>query len=166
MSDLYGLNTWLWLPRARDDVFEFFSDARNLQRITPAFLNVRILTPGPIAMGEGAMIDYRLSLRGLPLTWRTEITVWDPPARFVDVQQRGPYAEWIHTHSFAEQEGGTLVRDCVRYRLYGRRLFARLVHRVLVARDLRQIFEYRHRALRDAFGGGGRHGPVTISRIS
>jgi ligand-binding SRPBCC domain-containing protein len=161
---MYELRTWLWLPRARHDVFAFFADARNLQRITPAFLNVRILTPDPIAMRQGTIIDYRLSLRGVPFAWRTEIAVWDPPDRFVDIQQRGPYAEWIHTHAFEEQGDGTLVRDHVRYRLYGPRLLTRLVHRAIVARDLRQIFAYRHAALGEVCGGRGRPGPLTMTR--
>lgn len=161
----YLLTTWQWLPRPREEVFAFFSDARNLQRITPEFLKFRVLTPGVIPMHAGAVIDYRLSLRGLPLKWKTEITTWDPPVRFVDVQLRGPYAEWIHTHAFEEQEGGTLVHDSVRYRLPGPSFITRLVNSLMVAPDTARIFEYRHQAIEDIFEARGqaRRGPVTIT---
>lgn len=163
--DSYLLTTWIWLPRPRPEVFAFFADAHNLERITPGFLTFRVLTPGPIAMHAGALIDYRLALRGIPLSWKTEITVWEPPGRFVDVQRRGPYAEWVHTHSFEVENGGTLVRDDVRYRLYGPGPFARLVNALLVGPDTRRIFEYRHRALERQFDAGGtaRRGPITIA---
>jgi len=122
----YGLTTWQWLPRPREEVFRFFSDARNLQHITPAFLHFHVLTPNPIEMRRGALIDYRLKLRGVPLRWRSEITSWEPPQRFSDIQVRGPYAEWVHTHAFEEKDGGTLVTDVVRYRLRGPRFLTGL----------------------------------------
>lgn len=166
-ADAYLLRTWLWLPESRARVFPFFADARNLERITPAFLRFRVLNGSPIVMGPGALIDYRLTLRGIPLRWRTEITTWDPPARFCDTQLRGPYAEWVHTHTFEEQDGGTLIRDAVRYRLPGPALLTRLVNALLVAPDTRRIFEFRHAALCAAFGANGRArlGPVTVQRI-
>jgi ligand-binding SRPBCC domain-containing protein len=167
VADRYQLTTAQWLPRPREEVFAFFADAANLQRITPAFLNFRVLTPGPIAMTAGAIIDYRLGLRGVPLTWRTEITAWEPPLRFVDVQRRGPYAEWVHTHTFEAEDGGTLVRDQVHYRLYGPSIFTRAINALLVAPDTRRIFEYRHSALEQAFEAPGRTRvePVTIARL-
>jgi ligand-binding SRPBCC domain-containing protein len=160
----HTMTTWQWLPRPRDEVFNFFSDARNLQRITPAFLHFHVLTPGPIIMRPGALIDYRLTLRGVPLRWRSEITTWEPPLRFSDVQLRGPYAEWIHTHRFEEEDGGTLVRDVVRYRLWGPGLVTRWINRLLVAPDTKRIFEFRHRALEEIFGvrNQARAGPVTF----
>ena len=106
MADVYELTTTQWLPRPLPEVFAFFSDAANLQRITPPFLNFRVLTPAPIAMHAGAIIDYRLGLRGVPLSWKTEITAWDPPHRFVDEQRRGPYRQWIHTHTFEPLDEG------------------------------------------------------------
>jgi ligand-binding SRPBCC domain-containing protein len=160
----YALETWLWLPRSREEVFAFFADAMNLERITPSFLKFRVRTAAPIAMGAGTVIDYRIGMRGLPMTWRSEITTWDPPQRFVDTQLKGPYREWVHTHSFEEQDGGTTVRDHVRYRLPGPAFAGALVNRWLVASDLKRIFEYRHEALVKAFGveSEARRGPVVL----
>jgi ligand-binding SRPBCC domain-containing protein len=164
----YILTTWQWLPRPLGEVFPFFSDARNLQRITPSFVEFRVLTPGPIEMRAGALIDYRLKLRGVPIRWKTKITAWEPPVRFEDIQLRGPYAEWIHTHTFEEQDGGTLVRDAVRYRLRGPGVLTRAINALLVGPDTKRIFEFRHKALEEIFkvAGQARVGPVTIGRTS
>ncbi|MGE0592792.1 MAG: SRPBCC family protein [Vicinamibacterales bacterium] len=164
MRDVYRLDTWLWLPRPRPDVFAFFADAYNLERITPPFLRFRVLTPGPIPMRAGTTIDYRISLHGLPMAWKTEISEWEPPVRFRDVQLRGPYREWVHTHTFEEQDGGTLVRDTVRYRMWLPQPLAGVANGLLVARDVRTIFLYRHEALQGAFAvrGQARLGPVTL----
>ena len=127
--------------------FAFFSDARNLEAITPPWLRFRVLTPGAIEMREGARIDYRLRLHGMPLTWRTRIAVWEPPHRFVDVQLRGPYALWEHTHSFAPAgEDAVVIGDRVRYALPLGRL-GELARRVLVRRDLDRIFDHRMHAI-------------------
>jgi ligand-binding SRPBCC domain-containing protein len=165
-SDIYHLRTWLWLPHPRPRVFDFFADARNLERITPSFLRFHVITPSPIVMSRGARIDYRLRLHGVPVTWQTAITEWEPPLRFRDEQLRGPYAEWIHTHTFEEQDDGTMVRDEVRYRLPGPGPIARIVNRLLVAPDTRAIFEYRHHALRGVFEAQStaRLGPVVVER--
>lgn len=166
MADVYELATWQWVPRPRPEVFAFFSDARNLERITPPFLNFHVLTPAPISMRTGALIDYRLRLRGLPLRWQSEITVWEPPQRFADVQRRGPYRLWDHAHTFEEEDGGTMVRDHVRYRLLGPDLVTRVINAVLVAPDTRRIFAFRHAALDECLelAGQTRSGPVTIDR--
>jgi ligand-binding SRPBCC domain-containing protein len=134
-----------WLPRSLDDVFRFFSDARNLQKITPPWLSFDVLTPGEPAMTPGTLIDYRLRVRGIPFLWRSEITVWEPPHRFVDAQRRGPYLLWVHEHRFAAKDGGTLATDEVRYAVPG----GALVNALFVARDVRKIFEFRTRKLKE-----------------
>jgi hypothetical protein len=131
-----------WLPVPRDRVFAFFADAGNLDRITPDFLRFAVLTPRPVEMKQGTLIDYRLRVHGLPMRWQSEITVWEPPHRFVDVQRRGPYRQWIHEHGFEEIDGGTLVRDRVEYAVPGWFLEP-LVHRWLVGPDLEKVFAFR-----------------------
>ena len=131
------------LPGAPDEVFGFFADAANLEAITPPWLGFRIVTPKPIHMAAGTLIEYRLALHRIPIRWLTRIEVWEPGKRFVDVQLRGPYRLWHHTHSFEARDGGTLVRDQVRYALpLG--LIGELAHRALVRRDLERIFDFRH----------------------
>ncbi len=135
------------LPRPIDEVFAFFGDARNLEAITPPLLRFRVLTPDPIAMGPGALIRYRLRVRGLPVGWLTAIREWDPPHRFVDQQLRGPYALWHHTHTFEpDGEDATIMRDEVRYALpFG--ILGDLARRLFVARDVEQIFDFRARRI-------------------
>ena len=137
----------MWLPLSPAALFPFFADAANLDALTPPWLHFRIVSPPPIAMGEGALIDYRLRVHGLPLRWRTRINVWEPPYRFVDEQVRGPYRQWIHEHTFEEQEGGTLVRDRVRYAVP----LDLLLHRLIVRPDVERIFRFRSAALRKQF---------------
>jgi len=139
--------TELWLPRRRDEVFPFFADARNLDTLTPPWVHFKILTSTPIAMRPGALIDYRLRVHGIPIRWRTEIVEWNPPLRFVDVQLRGPYTLWHHTHTFEAHEGGTLCRDEVRYRPRG----GSLTNRLFVRRDVENIFAFRNRKLTEIF---------------
>jgi ligand-binding SRPBCC domain-containing protein len=138
----FTLQRTQFLPRPRAAVFPFFADAANLEAITPPWLGFRILTPGPIVMGPGTLIDYRIRWRFVPLRWRTAITVWEPPVRFVDEQVRGPYRLWRHTHTFAEVSGGTAMTDVVEYALPLGPL-GRLMHRFIVERDLAAIFDYR-----------------------
>jgi ligand-binding SRPBCC domain-containing protein len=141
--------TELWLPRPRDEVFAFFSDASNLEALTPPWVHFQTLTPSPIELRAGTLIDYRLRIRGLPVRWRTRIAVWDPPRRFVDEQLRGPYRAWIHEHSFQERDGGTLMRDRVRYAVP----LDFLMHGFLVRPDIERIFAYREAQMRKLFGG-------------
>jgi ligand-binding SRPBCC domain-containing protein len=144
----------LWAPRPLAEVFAFFSDARNLAEITPAFLGFRMLTEGAIDMRPGATIRYKLSVHGLPIRWTTEIREWLPPRRFVDIQLRGPYAMWHHTHLFDAVNGGTRMRDVVRYRLpFGP--LGRLVNALQVRRDVEGIFDYREQRVPELFGGAG-----------
>jgi ligand-binding SRPBCC domain-containing protein len=124
-------------------VFEFFADADNLEAITPPWLRFEIVTPRPIAMGVGALIEYGLVLHGLPISWLTRIEAWEPGVRFVDAQLTGPYRLWHHTHEFApDGAGATLMRDTVRYALPLGPL-GEVAHRAFVARDLRRIFDFR-----------------------
>jgi ligand-binding SRPBCC domain-containing protein len=132
----------LWVPNPLSEVFEFFSRAENLERITPPWMQFKILTPLPITMKQGATIAYALRVRGIPMRWLTEIERWNPPFEFVDVQAKGPYKLWRHTHRFSEVRGGTLIEDVVEYALpFG--WIGRVVHRLQVRRDLAQIFDYR-----------------------
>ncbi len=142
------LTTELWVALPRDKVFAFFADAQNLEILTPPWLNFKVLTPAPIIMKAGALIDYRLRVHGIPLRWQSEITVWEPPVCFVDAQRRGPYTAWVHAHVFEERDGGTLVKDCVHYSVLG----GALVDRLLVRRDVAAIFNFRRQKLQALFG--------------
>ncbi len=143
----FVLGARLFLPLAPEEVFPFFADARNLERITPPWLRFEILTPLPVIMRIGARIEYRLRLHGLPIRWLTEITAWDPPHRFVDEQRRGPYRTWVHTHTFNESGGGCEIWDDVKYSVLG----GNLVNSFFVKYDVRRIFEYRAQALTEIF---------------
>jgi len=141
----------LILDLPREKVFKFFADAGNLERITPPELNFHIVTPQPFEIRRGTLIDYRLKLRGLPLKWRTEISVWNPPFEFVDRQLRGPYTQWIHRHTFTELDSNkTLIEDEVRYRLPLQPL-GDIVHFV-VWRELNHIFDYRQKTVAELLG--------------
>ena len=144
--------TELWLPVAREKVFPFFADARNLETITPPWLNFTVITPGEIPMRAGALIDYQLRIHGLPVRWRTEITGWDPPFGFTDEQRRGPYRRWSHTHTFEEKDGGTLCQDQVIYAVPG----GALVNYLFVRHDVKKIFNYRATALKKHFSVAGK----------
>lgn len=139
----------LELPQPPAAVFPFFSDARNLETLTPPWLSFSVLTPAPISMRVGTRIDYQLRLHGLPFRWQSEITAWDPPHRFIDEQRRGPYRRWVHEHTFEERSGGTLCRDHLRYAVYG----GALIHGLFVERDLERIFAFRQATLRALFRG-------------
>lgn len=143
----FVFRTEVWLPRPPEEVFPFFASARNLEVITPSWLKFEVLTPEPILMQPGALIDYRIRVHGVPLRWRTEISEWDPPHRFVDTQLRGPYFLWHHTHTFDPHLGGTLCKDEVRYWPKG----GALIDRLFVRRDVERIFHYRQRKLQELF---------------
>jgi ligand-binding SRPBCC domain-containing protein len=129
-----------------DEAFAFFSDALNLEAITPPWLRFRVVTPGPIAMRAGTLIEYRLRLRGLPVRWLTRIEVWEPGRRFVDRQVNGPYRLWHHMHAFAPHDAGTSMRDIVRYALpFGP--LGRLACAALIRGELDRIFDFRRDAI-------------------
>ena len=145
---LHRFESELWLPVEREALFPFFADAANLNEITPPWLHFRIVAEEPVEMRPGALIDYKLRVRGIPFRWRTRISSWEPPHRFVDEQIRGPYRLWIHEHTFRPRDGGTLIRDSVLYAVP----FDRLLHRWLVRPDIERIFAFRALALGKRFG--------------
>ena len=143
----YRLTAEQWFPRPLDEVFAFFSKPANLEELTPDIINFHILTPDVI-MEEGAEIEYQLKLKGLPIRWKTEIPVWDPPHRFIDNQAKGPYKKWVHEHIFSKKDEGTRVKDIVDYQVPG----GGIVHRLFVEPDVRTIFTYRQQKLTELFG--------------
>lgn len=145
------LQTSLTLHLPREEVFDFFADAANLERITPPELNFQITTPQPFEIEQGTLIDYQLRLYGIPIKWRTEISVWRPPFEFVDQQLSGPYRQWIHRHTFTElAPDKTLIEDEVRYRLPLEPL-GDIAH-FIVRRELAKIFEFRKNAVEEILG--------------
>ncbi len=140
-----------FIPRPRSEVFAFFSDATNLERITPPFLRFRILTPTPIDLREGTLLDYRLRLFGIPFGWRTRIEVFEPDRRFVDTQLRGPYKLWRHLHEFAEVADGTSMLDRVDYDIPLGTL-GDLMRKLFVARTAERIFDFRAQAIDKILG--------------
>jgi ligand-binding SRPBCC domain-containing protein len=139
------------VKRPLEEVFEFFARAENLERITPPWLSFRVLTPGPIDMGSGTLIEYRLRLHGVPLGWTSRIELWEQERRFVDQQVRGPYRLWRHLHEFVPAGPSTCVRDRVEYALPLGWLGDRLGLPV-VRRDLARIFDYRRAAVARLLG--------------
>jgi ligand-binding SRPBCC domain-containing protein len=151
------LSTSVVVPRPHAEVFAFFAEAANLQRITPPWVDFRIVSPLPIEMRVGALIDYRLKVHGVPIRWRTVISAWDPPHLFVDEQLQGPYRRWVHTHRFRAVTGGTEVADEVDFLAP----FGWPVERLFVRRDVHAIFVHRQQAILDAFGVAA-VGPVDV----
>jgi ligand-binding SRPBCC domain-containing protein len=148
MPGLHTFTTSMRLPLVRDQVFAFFADATNLQRITPPELGFEIVTPLPIHLHEGTRLEYRLHLFGIPFAWQSEIRRWHPPEEFVDTQLRGPYKHWVHTHRFWEEHGATIIEDEVQYALPYWPL-GELVY-LPVRLQLARIFRYRQQAIRAA----------------
>lgn len=135
------------LPYPQDQVFEFFADAFKLQALTPTWLHFSVVTPPPIRIATGTLIDYRLKFHGLPLRWQSRISVWEPPWHFIDEQTQGPYRRWQHQHVFEQTDGGTLCRDTVDYQVYG----GVLINTLFVRPDLFKIFAFRQSRLRELF---------------
>ena len=142
LTGLRTIRTETVVPTGVDATFAFFSDAVNLERLTPPWIKFRIHSPLPIAMSEGATIDYHIVLYGLPIPWRTRIDVWEPGCRFVDRQIAGPYRWWRHEHRFEPHPDGTRVIDEVEYAPRVAPLSSRLV-----ARDVARIFAFRQQVL-------------------
>jgi len=152
----WQLRAEFWTPSPLAEVFAFFSNAQNLEELTPPFLQFHVRTPSPIALRVGTTIDYQLKMHGIPLRWRSLISAWEPPFRFVDEQVRGPYTFWHHEHTFEERDGGTLIRDTVDYGVPG----GWIINTLFVQRDLQRIFRYRTEQMRKRFGGH----PIEVSR--
>jgi ligand-binding SRPBCC domain-containing protein len=149
--NVHRLQREQYVDRPLADVFDFFAEPHNLERITPPWLSFTVLTPDPIEMGVGALIDYRLRVHGVPLRWTSRIEDWEPGRSFVDRQLRGPYGLWHHRHTFAEAGQGTVVRDEVDYAMpFG--ALGDLAHPLFVRRDLERIFTYRHEAVPRVLG--------------
>jgi ligand-binding SRPBCC domain-containing protein len=139
-----------WVPYPADEVFAFFSEAANLERLTPPSLSFHILTPSPIEMKAGALIDYTIKLGPFPMRWKTLIGAWEPPNRFVDDQLKGPYLRWHHEHTFEARDGGTDIRDRVEYLAPGW-ILEPLIHALFIAPQLRKIFDFRSEAIQKLF---------------
>jgi len=149
----YLLEREQWIERPLAETFAFFARAENLGRITPPWLHFRIRSPLPIQMRVGARIDYTIRLGGVPLRWRTRIVAWEPERHFVDVQERGPYALWEHTHAFEARASGVRMTDRVRYALpFGP--LGRAAHAIAVRAALTRIFDYRFERVRALLDGG------------
>lgn len=138
-----------YINKNKNEVFKFFSEAKNLEKLTPEFLNFKIVNMSTIDVQEGTLIEYKLKIHGIPITWKTLISEWKPEFQFVDEQLKGPYQKWHHTHSFIEVKDGTIITDRVVYRLplsvFG------LIGLPLVKRDVKNIFEYRKKVILDVF---------------
>ena len=146
LEDRLRLTAEQCVPKPLAEVFGFFAEPQNLGQITPPWLSFRIVSPLPIEMRVGALIDYRIKVHGLPMKWRTRITEWEPGVRFVDEQLRGPYKIWHHEHRFAATEQGTLVTDIVHFQAP-----LRALTHAWVSKDVTRIFEYRQKALMQRF---------------
>jgi ligand-binding SRPBCC domain-containing protein len=165
MKPLHRLARTQLIQRPLPEVFAFFSDAANLDALTPPFLHFRVLTPLPIEISSGTQLDYQLSLFGVPLRWRTRITDWKPLERFVDEQESGPYALWRHTHEFEAHGASTLMRDVVDYSEPMGPLGA-LAHHLFVRRILDRIFDFRRDAMEQLLGGAHAKSPALDQEAS
>ncbi|MBL7930023.1 MAG: SRPBCC family protein [Bacteroidia bacterium] len=138
------------IPAPIHAVFDFFSKAENLNRITPPDLQFKILSPLTPVMQKGLLINYQINLQGIPLKWKTEITHWLPPYSFQDTQLKGPYLLWKHLHIFSDKGDCTLMADKVYYRIPGF-VFEPLIYHAFVRKKLNLIFDYREKAIQEIF---------------
>lgn len=147
---VHTLATEQFISKPLDEVFHFFNRPENLEAITPKSLSFEILTPKPIQMMTGAVIDYQIRICGKTVRWTSIITDYAPPYKFVDTQIKGPYSFWHHTHTFVEKGNGTLVKDTVRYALGGW-VFGKLAHKFFVRKQLEGIFSHRKEVIENIF---------------
>ena len=147
---MYSIDQTQEIAAPLPEVFAFFANPSNLARITPPWLSFRISGAAPETLAEGSRLEYRIRWSAFSIRWVTRITQWRPPFAFADIQEKGPYASWIHTHRFAERNGSVVMADHVDYaQPFGP--LGRLVHRLRVRRQLEQIFDYRRRAIDEIF---------------
>ena len=140
-----------WVPQPLNDIFAFFSESKNLEVLTPEFLNFKVLHQSTEKITEGTRLDYKLCLHGIPVRWQSLITNWEPDTGFSDIQAKGPYSVWRHTHEFEERNGGTLIRDKVLFKVpFGAP--GELILTGLIQKDLKKIFNYRKRKIEEIFG--------------
>jgi len=145
-QNVHTLKREKFIPSSIERVFDFFSRAENLNRITPPWFHFKIVTKIPIRMTKGTLIEYSLRLHGVPIRWMSQITGWDPPHSFVDTQLKGPYKIWIHQHLFQARDGGTFMQDIVKYAILGS-ILEPFIHFLFVQRELDRIFDYREESL-------------------
>jgi ligand-binding SRPBCC domain-containing protein len=164
MMKIYSLTSRQLVPYPLNEVFPFFSKPENLGLLTPENLGFQILTPSPVCMKEGAIIDYAITIASVPVRWTTLITSYEPPYRFIDVQLKGPYAYWRHTHSFSETDDGTLITDEVDYAMpFG--LAGKIIHTAMIRRQLKNIFRNRGYAIEKIFPPRDQRGEVQYSTV-
>ena len=150
MVKIYKKSVTQFIDKPLDVVFSFFAKPENLRRITPSTLDFQILTPTPISMVKGTVIDYNIKVMGIRVHWRTLITSYNLPTQFVDEQTKGPYLLWIHTHTFKVKDEGVEIHDCIEYSIpLG--LLGRFVHFLWIKRKLDQIFDFRRRKIEEIF---------------
>jgi ligand-binding SRPBCC domain-containing protein len=135
-----------------EEAFAFYGDGANLEPLTPPWLHFEVITPRPLTLRQGTLLEYRLKLHRVPLHWKTLIETWEPPLRFVDIQEKGPYSLWEHTHLFeADGPSAAVIHDRVRYAIpFGP--LGSLANRLFVRRDLERIFEFRGAAVAELLG--------------
>ena len=139
-----------------EEAFAFYGDGANLEPLTPPWLHYEVIAPKPLTLRQGTLLEYRLKLHRVPIHWKTLIETWEPPLRFVDIQAKGPYSLWEHTHLFeADGPAATVIHDRVRYAIPFGPLGA-LAHRLFVRRDLERIFEFRSNAVAELLGSSAR----------
>jgi len=165
VDGVHEIHAEQWVNRPLAEVFPFFSDARNLEQLTPAFLNFQVLKTSTPTIREGTLIDYKLSLHGLPMHWQSRIESWEPGRSFVDTQVSGPYQLWHHAHEFEEYRGGTIIRDRVRYRMPLGGIGDTLA-RPFVQSDLKAIFDFRRQRVRELFVATGSGPAVEAAKVS